>query len=81
MMDASRPEQPATDYTVQASIVVIASGTAASLSGYAAEAWGYAALFQLGTALALIAPALVLVPSCVRIVLNAEGPPPGGLDR
>jgi MFS transporter, PAT family, beta-lactamase induction signal transducer AmpG len=45
MMDACRPELEATDYTLQASAVVIANGVAATLSGFSAEAMGYAAHF------------------------------------
>ena len=58
MMDASRAEHGATDYTLQASIVVGASGAAAALSGFVAAALGYPTLFGLGAALALIAPLL-----------------------
>ncbi len=67
MMDASRPSHAGTDYTVQASIVVLASGAAAALSGYVAEAIGYPALFALGATLALLGPILAAVPRCVAI--------------
>ncbi len=53
MMDWSRAGESATDYTVQASAVVIATGGAAALSGVSAEALGYAAHFALATALCL----------------------------
>lgn len=57
MMDFSRQEVGATDYTVQASAVVIATGAAASLSGVSAEALGYPLHFAVATALALVAVA------------------------
>lgn len=55
MMDACRPEAAATDYTLQACAVVLASGLAAALSGVLAEALGYAGLFGLSAALAFAA--------------------------
>ena len=45
MMDMSRPEDAGTDYTVQASLVVIATGVASVLSGVSAGAIGYGAHF------------------------------------
>lgn len=45
MMDACERRTGATDYTVQASVVVIASGLGSSLSGFVAGAAGYAAHF------------------------------------
>ncbi|GEL72948.1 MFS transporter [Myxococcus virescens] len=47
MMDACRPDHAATDYTVQASLVVLATGAAAALSGFSAQALGYAGHFTL----------------------------------
>lgn len=67
MMDASRPERAGTDYTVQASIVVFASGAASALSGLVAEAIGYSALFVLGATLALAGPALAALPRFTHI--------------
>lgn len=60
MMDVCRPETAATDYTVQASIVVMASGLASSLSGVSATYLGYAGHFAFsaawsGVALSIIA--------------------------
>lgn len=52
MMDASDPETGATDYTLQASIVVVATGAASSASGFLAEAVGYTAHFAASTAVA-----------------------------
>ncbi|MBZ4416775.1 MFS transporter [Myxococcus sp. RHSTA-1-4] len=51
MMDACRPEHAATDYTVQASLVVIATGGAAAVSGFSAKALGYSGHFALSAAL------------------------------
>ncbi len=55
MMDAATPEAAGSDYTLQASAVVLASIVAAALSGYSAEALGYTAHFVLSGALALLA--------------------------
>ncbi|NOJ80454.1 MFS transporter [Myxococcus xanthus] len=51
MMDACRPDHAATDYTVQASLVVLATGAAAALSGFSAQALGYAGHFTLAALL------------------------------
>ena len=60
MMDWCDPRTAGTDYTVQASAVVIAQGGAAALSGYSAELLGYAGHFLLASGLAALAvlPAL-----------------------
>ena len=55
MMDWSRPTSSGTDYTVQASAVVIATGLAATVSGFCAQALGYSAYFVMATALCVIA--------------------------
>ncbi len=55
MMDVCRPSHAGTDYTVQASLVVIASGGAATLSGFSAHALGYAGHFTAGAVLAGLA--------------------------
>lgn len=59
MMDWCRPEHNATDYAVQASVVVIASALAAAASGYSAHALGYARHFVFAAALAFAVLALV----------------------
>lgn len=51
MMGACRPGHAGADYTVQASVVVIAQGLAAVLSGWSAQRLGYAGHFELGVAL------------------------------
>jgi PAT family beta-lactamase induction signal transducer AmpG len=53
MMDWCSRETSATDYAVQASAVVIATGAAGALAGFSADALGYAWHFALGTVLAL----------------------------
>jgi RhtX/FptX family siderophore transporter len=53
MMDWCAPGTSATDYTVQASAVVIATGLAATAAGASAQALGYFRHFGLATGLAL----------------------------
>jgi predicted MFS family arabinose efflux permease len=61
MMDASRPQAAGTDYTVQASVVVLATGLGAALSGFAAGAIGYTAHFLVAAGLCVLGmiPALL----------------------
>lgn len=61
MMDACRPETGGADYTLQASVVVLSTGSAAAVSGVVANFWGYEATFLLGALLSL----LPLVPLAV----------------
>ncbi|MCP4447861.1 MAG: MFS transporter [Myxococcales bacterium] len=60
MMDACRPNTEGSDYTVQASIVVIATGIAAALSGISAAAFGYAGHFVFAGVLCFSALALIV---------------------
>ena len=60
MMDFSRPASAGTDYTVQASIVVIATGTATLLSGVSAHALGYATHFLLAAGLSALGTIVAL---------------------
>ncbi|MEZ4471219.1 MAG: MFS transporter [bacterium] len=53
MMDACRPGWAATDYTVQASLVVVATGASAAAGGFVAARLGFAGLFALTSALTL----------------------------
>jgi predicted MFS family arabinose efflux permease len=53
MMDASRPERSATDYTLQACAVVVATGGAAALSGALAKQVGYPTHFAIAAVLSL----------------------------
>jgi PAT family beta-lactamase induction signal transducer AmpG len=55
MMDWCSTESSATDYTVQASAVVIATAAASLVAGFSAEAFGYRVHFCIATALALAA--------------------------
>jgi len=59
MMDWCAPETSATDYTVQASAVVIATGLSATGAGASAQALGYFHHFCLAAALALVAVLVV----------------------
>jgi predicted MFS family arabinose efflux permease len=61
MMDATRKSSGASDYTAQASIVVVASGIGSSLSGVLADAVGYEAHFIVAGVLCVIGT-LVMVP-------------------
>lgn len=61
MMDWTRPEFPAGDYTIQASAVVVSSGVAAAVSGLLAEQWGYGIVFGTGALLAFVVTSAVLL--------------------
>lgn len=61
MMAESRPEHASTDYTVQASLVVIATGSAAAVSGFTAQALGYAGHFLLAALVCAVAVVYVLL--------------------
>ena len=52
MMDWCRPNTTASDYTIQACAVVIATGLASTLSGFSAQALGYFRHFAVATLLA-----------------------------
>lgn len=59
MMDWCSKDAGATDYTVQASAVVIATGLASALAGFSAAALGYPAHFALAAAISLASLATV----------------------
>jgi predicted MFS family arabinose efflux permease len=59
MMDFCRPDEAGTDYTIQASLFVIAAGVASALSGVSAEALGYGGHFLAAAALSGIAVGVV----------------------
>ncbi|WP_437574032.1 MFS transporter [Sorangium sp. So ce887] len=65
MMDWTDRESAATDYTVQASVVVIATGVASAASGFSAGRLGYPLHFSLAAVLAALSPVLahLLFPS------------------
>ena len=58
MMDWCHPRSAATDYTVQASTVVIATGLTSTFSGYLADAVGYPVHFATAGALTLVGTAM-----------------------
>ncbi len=74
MMDRCRPDRGATDYTLQASLVVVASLLGAGLSGVVATAFGYAGVFGVGAGLATLAPVLLFLLGASG-VLSASGQP------
>lgn len=55
MMDWSRASSSGTDYTVQASAVVIATGLSTALAGISADAFGYGAHYMLSASVCVIA--------------------------
>ena len=61
MMDVCRPASGSTDYTLQASFVVIATGSAGALGGFTAEYWGYTGNFLLSGCLSLAAALIFAV--------------------
>jgi predicted MFS family arabinose efflux permease len=61
MMDACRPHRAATDYTLQACVVVGATGLAAAFSGFVAQRLGYPGLFSVSAVLCLVAVGMVAV--------------------
>jgi PAT family beta-lactamase induction signal transducer AmpG len=60
MMDWSSKESAATDYSIQASAVVVATLLASSLSGLSANAFGYPRHFAIATVFACVSVAIVL---------------------
>jgi predicted MFS family arabinose efflux permease len=54
MMDASRPRTAGTDYTIQASVVVLATGVGASLSGFSAARFGYTDHFLIAAGMCVL---------------------------
>lgn len=54
MMDVCRPQTAATDYTIQACVIVILTGTASAFSGYLVKAVGYRDHFLLTAGLTFI---------------------------
>ncbi|HMV66324.1 MAG TPA: MFS transporter [Myxococcota bacterium] len=77
MMDASRPESPGTDYTVQASLVVLSSGIGSVASGPLAASFGYGPLFVGAALIALAGPALTLAPGVTDVLTRpARAPEP-----
>lgn len=79
MMDFSRPSDAGTDYTVQASLVVIATGLAAALSGVSAGALGYAVHFALAAAISILAIVIVARIEWPRASADRDPAADGGL--
>jgi predicted MFS family arabinose efflux permease len=73
MMDACGAEHAGTDYTIQASVVVFATGIAGAVAGFSAAALGYPAHFALSGLVALVA---LLPPLLNRGSSRGEGPRP-----
>ena len=74
MMDKVRPGREATDYSLQASLVVVATGLAATGSGFLATVVGYAPAFAVGGALSALALGLSLAPKQVHLEVRGGGP-------
>ncbi len=55
MMDRCRPHSPGTDYSLQASLMVMVTGVAATFGGVFTERFGYAAVFAVASLLTLLA--------------------------
>ena len=60
LANASDPQHAGTDYTLQASTVVIATGLASAAGGALGDALGYGALFALAALLSAAGCALLL---------------------
>jgi hypothetical protein len=61
MMDRSRTEASATDYTVQASTLALATSVVGAASGFLASSVGYTMLFLLSAALGLAGVAVFML--------------------
>jgi len=55
MMDRCRPQSPGTDYSLQASLMVMVTGIAATFGGVFTQRFGYAAVFAVAALLTLVA--------------------------
>ncbi len=75
MMDASRTSDGATDYTVQASLVVVSSGLGSVFSGFIATHLGYPQLFWIAAVVSLAGPAFAALPGSLRVRAAAQGSP------
>ncbi|MCC6876790.1 MAG: MFS transporter [Sandaracinaceae bacterium] len=75
MMSLCRLDHAAVDYTLQAGVVVIATGAGAALGGPVAHALGYEACFASGAVLSVFAVILVLVSRRSRSMARLAGMP------
>jgi predicted MFS family arabinose efflux permease len=55
MMDRCRPQSPGTDYSLQASLMVLVTGVAATFGGVFTDTFGYGAVFTTAVLLTLLA--------------------------
>jgi predicted MFS family arabinose efflux permease len=55
MMDRCRPHSPGTDYSLQASLMVMVTGIAATTGGVFTETFGYSTVFATAAVLTLVA--------------------------
>ena len=75
MMDASDRSRAATDYTLQASVVVVAQTATSALSGWSAERFGYGTHFAMSASLGVAAAtltALVLSRTRARVLVARD---------
>lgn len=80
MMDACRPEARATDFTVQASILVGVTGLGLAASGFVVGALGHTAHFALSAGLALLALPVVARLAAEPAVSATADPSPTARD-
>lgn len=73
MMDTCDPAQAGTDYTLQACLVVVATGAMSAVSGFSANALGFPAHFALATILCALG--LIGVAALTRARSGREGEP------
>lgn len=67
MMAACRPSDASTDYTLQACLVVLASGVGSAVGGLIAADQGYAVTFAAAAALSLLGPLSAALPATARL--------------
>jgi predicted MFS family arabinose efflux permease len=73
MMDRSRAEASATDYTVQSSTLAVAIGVVGATSGVLTEAVGYTMLFVLASGFGLAGVMVCIVTSKIQTVSEQTG--------
>jgi hypothetical protein len=78
MMDRSRVEASATDYTVQASTLALATSVVGAASGFLAGSIGYTMLFMLSAALGLAGVAIFMF---IHYIQSLEGKGAWSLNR
>jgi predicted MFS family arabinose efflux permease len=68
MMDRSRAEASATDYTVQSSTLAVAIGLVGATSGFLAESVGYTMLFVLASVLGFAGVMVFIVINKIQLL-------------